>query len=239
MTVPANRKYAALATALALAWSVSATAQAPGSSGAQGDRPPATSQDSGQKGGAMKKDSATSAKSDKDSKVSRADRKWMENAAQANLAEIETGKLASSKGTSDDVKKYGDQMVKDHTAALEELQQIAKNKGVTLPTEPDRAHQRALKNMDKAAGEDFDRQYMSRAGVDDHQKTHRLFESQAKSGKDAELKAYAEKTLPVIDRHLEMARQSPIAKASSKGSSKGGSQSAGTAAPAPGTSSTR
>jgi putative membrane protein len=149
-------------------------------------------------------------------KVSKADQDMMRQMAQANLAEIETAKLAQSKSKSDEVKTYAQKMIDDHTKAQTELAQLAQSKGVQLPAEPDKKHQAAAKKLSALSDAEFDRRYMSQAGLTDHQNTHRLLQNASKRAADAELKAYASKTLPVVDEHLTMAKQMKVGKSADK-----------------------
>jgi len=135
-----------------------------------------------------------------------ADKKFIEEAAQNGLAEVELGKLAATKASSDDVKKFAQQMVDDHTKSNNELQQIAQNKGVTFPTAPDASDQRALKKLEGLSGPEFDKRYLSEAGVKGHRDNQKLFQNEATKGQDPDLKTFAQKTLPVITHHLQMAQ---------------------------------
>src|SRR5258708_3833029 len=74
--------------------------------------------------------------------LSAKDKQFITKAAQAGHAEVAAGKIAAGKSTSDEVKKFGDQMVQDHGKAGDELSAIAKTKGVTPPSEPDAAHKK-------------------------------------------------------------------------------------------------
>jgi putative membrane protein len=134
------------------------------------------------------------------------DRKYFQEMAQANLAEIETGKLAQNKASSDDVKKYAQHMVEDHGTMLQEQQAMAKAKGVSLPKQPKKEHQSALKKLQGVSGEQFDRAYMEQM-VKDHEKTLKLVQDAAKSAKDPQLKQAAEKAVPEVQKHLDMAKQ--------------------------------
>jgi putative membrane protein len=140
------------------------------------------------------------------SKANAADQEFMKKAAQANLAEIEAGKLAASKATTDDVRQFGQKMQEDHSKVLDELQTLAKSKGVTLPGAPDEQHKALAKKLADTSGKDFDRTYATKAGVADHKAAKELFEKGTKS-KDREISAFAKKVLPDIEHHLEMAQQ--------------------------------
>jgi putative membrane protein len=139
--------------------------------------------------------------------VSSEERKFMEKAAQANMAEIETGKLAAEKASNADVKQFGLQMVNEHTKALNELRAIAQKKGVNLPKEPDKAHKEAAKELQSLSGSAFDRRYLSDAGLKDHNAALQLFQEGAARSRDPEVKAYAEKVLPDVRHHLQMAQE--------------------------------
>jgi putative membrane protein len=134
------------------------------------------------------------------------ERKFLEKAAQHNMTEVETGKLAGSKAASGETKKFGQQMAQDHGKAYDEVVQLAKAKSISLPAGPDQAHKREAKSLEKLAGAEFDRRYMS-AMVKDHEKDVKEFRKMARDAKDPDVKAWAEKTLPVLEGHLQMARQ--------------------------------
>jgi putative membrane protein len=138
--------------------------------------------------------------------LSTADRKFATTAAMGGMAEVEIARLALTKASSDDVKQYAQKMIDDHTAANAELMQIASSKGLTLPTAPDAKHRAMMAKMEKLSGAAFDREYIMMAGHKDHSKMEKLFRDESTRGRDADLKAFAAKTLPVVQQHLQMAR---------------------------------
>jgi len=135
--------------------------------------------------------------------ASRRDRGFVTDAAASGMAEVMLGKLAQAQGASPEVKQYGAQMVADHTKANEELMALAQARNIAPPAQPTAAQQRMHDNMAKLQGNAFDRLYMATM-VKDHTKAVSLFEKQSKSGDDAELKAFAQKTLPTLQEHLKM-----------------------------------
>lgn len=141
------------------------------------------------------------------STLSSSDQKFMMEAAMGGLEEVELGKLAATRASSDAVKQFAQRMVDDHSKANEELMQIASTKGVTLPTALDDKHRADVSKMGQLSGADFDRAYVKEAGVKDHNKAVKLFQSEADKGKDAEVKAFAAKTLPTIQEHQRMAQE--------------------------------
>ena len=145
-------------------------------------------------------------KKDKKSAKAGDDARRASRIAQADLAEVQAGKLGASKASSDEVKKFAQHMVDDHGKHLEELRTMAKSKNMKLPNAPDKKHQDAMKKLESAKGPDFDRQFMTMM-VKDHQDALKLVQGTAKNAKDAELKADAEKTSKVIQEHLDEAKK--------------------------------
>jgi len=126
--------------------------------------------------------------------------------AQADLAEVQAGKLGVSKASSPEVKKFAQSMIDDHGKHLGELRTMAKSKGMQLPSAPAKKHQEAMKKLQSASGAEFDKLFMTQM-VKDHEDALKLVQDAAKNAKDAELKADAEKTAPVIQKHLDEAKR--------------------------------
>lgn len=133
--------------------------------------------------------------------VDEKDAKFATDAASAGMAEVAAGKLASEKAVDPQVKEFGSMMVMDHTKANEELMAIAKTKNITLPTAPDADHQKMAADLAAKSGKDFDKAYVD-AMVDGHKKVASMLEDASKNCKDADLMAFATKTLPTVKAHL-------------------------------------
>ncbi|MDR6941860.1 DUF4142 domain-containing protein [Mucilaginibacter pocheonensis] len=133
--------------------------------------------------------------------VDEADAKFATDAANGGLAEVAVGKVAEQKAVNKSVKDFAAMMVKDHGKANDELMAIAKAKNITLPAAPSDDKQKELTDLSAKTGGDFDKAYVD-AMVDGHKKTISMFEDAAKNCKDAELKAFATSTLPIIKGHL-------------------------------------
>jgi putative membrane protein len=139
-------------------------------------------------------------------KAGGADTMFVNQAAKGGMMEVAKGKLAAQKASRDDVKQFAQRMVDDHTKAGDELKSVASGKNITLPPDqPSAQDQAMLDKMGKMDGAAFDRAYIADQ-VKDHEKTIALFEKEARNGKDAELKAFAEKTLPTLKDHLTAVR---------------------------------
>lgn len=153
----------------------------------------------------------------KGEQLARADRKFIQDAAEGGMFEVEAAQLASSKASSPDVKNFATTLVKDHTNANNELVQLANSKKVELPAAPPRAKRNDIEKMGKLTGTDFDQRFVREVGIKDHQKDIKDFENASKKVKDPELKAWVDKTLPTLREHLAMAQKLPQSSAAAMG----------------------
>jgi len=129
----------------------------------------------------------------------------MRELAQANLAEIDTGKLAVSKAKSEPVKQFAQKMVDEHSKMMQEGQQLAAAKGMQMPTSPGVKHEFSKKRLEMGSSDNFDKAYMEQM-VADHKQTLDLLKQAQNSG-DASLKAFAGKAIPHVEQHLQEAEQ--------------------------------
>lgn len=156
------------------------------------------------------------------SKLDAMDRHFIRKAGEGGLAEVELGKLAAEKGQSEDVKKFGQRMVDDHSKANDQLKQLAESKGVTLPTKLDAKDEATKKRLEKLSGEKFDRAYMNDM-VQDHTKDVSEFKKESTTAKDSDVKSFASQTLPTLQDHLKEARSiAPKERKEAKAETKGG-----------------
>ena len=142
----------------------------------------------------------------KDSTQMEDDAKFAVTAANGGLLEVQLGKLAKTKATSPQVLEFASMMVDDHSAANKELMDLAGKKVITLPAILDNKTQKEYNDFEKMGKKDFDKAYMDYM-VKDHKEDIDEFKKEAENGKDAELKAFANKTIPVLQHHLEMAEK--------------------------------
>jgi putative membrane protein len=157
---------------------------------------------------------------EKTTSLSASDKKFMQNAAQGGMAEVQLGQLAAQKASDPQVKQFAEKMVTDHSKAGDKLKQIAQAKGVVLPSDIPTAEKREHDKLSKLSGEKFDREYMKHM-VDDHNKDAKEFRHAAKSARDADLKQFAQETLPTVEEHLSMAKNMHPKKTASVSHSKG------------------
>ncbi|HVF31294.1 MAG TPA: DUF4142 domain-containing protein [Pyrinomonadaceae bacterium] len=128
------------------------------------------------------------------------------SAASGGMAEVELGRLASTKAQNPEVKRFAEMMVADHSKSNDELKALATRKNINLPTALDANHQSVQSRLQTLSGQEFDRAYVQ-AMVADHEATVQLFESQVSNNGDVEARSFAEKTLPTLRQHLEMIKQ--------------------------------
>jgi putative membrane protein len=131
------------------------------------------------------------------------DTDFMTKAAQGGMAELELGKMAAAKAQNSEVKQFARKMVADHGKANDELKALAGEKNFSMPVRLDAKYQSVMERLNGLSGAEFDKAYVD-AMVAGHEETVALFKSEADGGKDADAKAWAGKTLPNLQMHLEM-----------------------------------
>ena len=139
---------------------------------------------------------------------SASDKDFVTKAGQAGIAEVAAGRMAKENGQSPGVKTFADRMITDHSKAGDELKSVAVKSGVTVPTTSSAEQKQAAQKLASLKGADFDKAYAAQM-VKDHEGAVALFEKEASAGSDADLKAFAGKTLPTLQEHLKMAKALP------------------------------
>lgn len=134
------------------------------------------------------------------------DQDFLENAIQGSYAEIEGSQLALEKTEDPEVRKFAEHMIKDHGQMVKEASKLATEKGLTPPDGPSALQVTEITALKALTGGAFDAMYVNRVGVAAHESTVEMFEEATRELEDPDLKAMAEKTLPKLLQHLEMAR---------------------------------
>ncbi|HTR18027.1 MAG TPA: DUF4142 domain-containing protein [Acetobacteraceae bacterium] len=137
--------------------------------------------------------------------LSAADQSFIQTASIGGMAEVQLGQLALQKTHSAGVRHFATQMVQDYTANNQQLAQLAKQKGVTPPSALDDAHQQEMTKLQGETGKQFNHDYIA-GQVTGHQAMLDTFQSEVQNGQDADLKNFAQQTIPVIQSHLTMAQ---------------------------------
>jgi putative membrane protein len=129
---------------------------------------------------------------------------FLHDAIQGNYSEVTLGRIAQNRGSSAQVRSFGAMLVRDHSKGLAQAQAIAARLHLRIPatlTPQARTEQRILRHL---SGRAFDRE-LRRYMINDHLKDIAAFKAQVRSG-DRATSGYAAATVPVMQRHLAMAR---------------------------------
>jgi putative membrane protein len=128
------------------------------------------------------------------------DRQYLVQAHQGNLAEIAAGRLAQTKGASQQVKDIGALLVTDHTRLDTAVQQVSSAAGVQLPATPNAEQQAMQAKLENASPGEFDATFIT-GQLQAHAKTMRLGQTELDAGSSAEVKKAAADAAPVIQAH--------------------------------------
>ena len=133
------------------------------------------------------------------------DETFVEVAARSNMAEVEFGELATTKGTDSLVRVYAQHMIDEHNAAQDELEDLADDYGgIEWPNDLDEGHDEIMEQLQNAEGYSFDTLYM-RTQMTLHEAAIAQFEMATTNATDMRVKAYANKYLPALEEHLQRA----------------------------------
>ncbi|MBW9090783.1 DUF4142 domain-containing protein [Rhizobium wenxiniae] len=127
-------------------------------------------------------------------------------ASASDVFEIESSKLALQKGN-DATKAFAQQMVTDHektTAELKALLASGKVQGNPVATLTE-DFKEEIDELAKLDGDEFNEEYIDDQ-VEAHEDAVDLFKRYAEEGENADLKAWAGKTLPALEHHYQMAQ---------------------------------
>ncbi|HEY8536614.1 MAG TPA: DUF4142 domain-containing protein [Vicinamibacterales bacterium] len=147
---------------------------------------------------------------------------FVQQAASGNLAEIELGQLAATRAQNNEVRQFAQRMVQEHTKALDQLRSAVSEASITVPTELSSEHQQTRERLSELQGDEFDREYID-VMVDEHEKMADMLEARRNSagmqpgaaseanaqlgGGLAPVNTWASQALPIVQEHLELARQ--------------------------------
>jgi putative membrane protein len=140
------------------------------------------------------------------SEQSMQDRAFVHSALEGGMAEVQLGQLAAQKGTSPEVKQFGQKMVDDHTKLGDQMQKVAQQIGVREPKGLSKKDKELVAKLNTLSGPQFDDAYI-KAMVKDHKKDLSDFQSEASNTQNAALKQVAQQGAQVIDGHLQTIEQ--------------------------------
>jgi putative membrane protein len=128
------------------------------------------------------------------------DQAFVDMAAQTDMTEANLGQLAGNQASAQGVKDLGQMLATDHTSDYSQLSTIAAKANLTVPKGLDAQHQKMIAPFEKLKGKAFDRHYVQEM-VAGHKKAIAAYNKEAQDGQNADLKAYAQQTLPTLEKH--------------------------------------
>ncbi|MES2543382.1 MAG: DUF4142 domain-containing protein [Bacteroidota bacterium] len=129
---------------------------------------------------------------------------FLVKSADARMMDAQEGKLAVEKGTTAEIREYGKLMVADQAMLLAEIQKLAANRSITLPTIISEPKQNGREKLLEKQGKDFDKKFIKMITID-HKRDVKLFK-QATKFNDPGVSSFAKKYLPLIQSHLDQSK---------------------------------
>jgi putative membrane protein len=133
------------------------------------------------------------------------DATFVKGVAVGGMFEVYLSELTGPQTRNGDVKKFAVLVVTNHFVAKEELKSAAEAAGIELPTKLDDAHKKQYDAFKECKGATLDRDY-AKAMVKCHTDGVAAFRIASKLAKNPAVKEFATKTLPTLQKHLEMAK---------------------------------
>jgi putative membrane protein len=143
------------------------------------------------------------------------DQQFVDFAAQTDMTEANLGQLATDQASAPGVKDYALMLVRDHTADYTQLSTVAGKANLAIPKGLDAAHDKMIAPFRNLKGAAFDHRYIQEM-IAGHTKAIEVYSKEAANAQSEDLKAYATQTLPVLQKHLDGAKDLAKAKASAK-----------------------
>jgi len=138
--------------------------------------------------------------------LSNADKQFLSLAAKTDMTEAHEGQMAEEQATRAEVKAFARTLVQDHTDSYERLTALAGKNGVSIPKGIDSAKDREIERLNHLKGARFDSEF-TRDEIADHRRALAVYEREAKHGEDADVRDYAAKMIPILEKHLQLAEQ--------------------------------
>jgi putative membrane protein len=121
---------------------------------------------------------------------------------ETNYSEIKLAELGNQKSRNPEIKRMAEMLQTDHTSSLNELKTIAQAKAISVPVQEADASRRRVEKLSEESNSDFDKAWLDEM-ISIHDQSIDRFEKRLDDTEDPELKAFVEKTLPVLKKHRE------------------------------------
>lgn len=139
------------------------------------------------------------------SQAGSADQKFVDMAAQTDMMEAHLAQMAQDRAEAQGVKDYAQMLNSDHTNDYQQLTAAATKAGLTVPQGLDAMHDRKIAPFEKLKGAAFDHRYITEM-ISGHEEAISAYKKEANDGQNADIKAYANTALPVLQKHLDGAK---------------------------------
>lgn len=136
--------------------------------------------------------------------LSEANAVFIDAAGTLGLEEVKFAQLAETKAADPAVRRFATKMSADHGMVGEQLATLAQSKAITPPSNMDAGHETLYRQLQSMSGPAFDRAYMN-GQMQDVTMLIEAFQSEADSGKDPQVRIFAQQYLPMMQQHLQMA----------------------------------
>jgi putative membrane protein len=156
--------------------------------------------------------------------ISSSDQQFVTEAATGGMKEVELSTFVAQKTQNADVKQLAERIAQDHTNANQELKTAAQQDNGQVPSSMDAKATQELNMFKKMSGTKLDQAYVQHM-VQDHQKDISKFQQEANNGASQQVKSFAQKTLPTLQEHLQMAQDTMSKLGGGKSASKTSSNS--------------
>ncbi|MCU1263437.1 MAG: outer membrane protein [Bryobacterales bacterium] len=133
------------------------------------------------------------------------DKQFIMDVALRGMRQIEVAKIAIDKTSNPAIKQYAQKVVREQGKATGALKRIAGKQSITIPDSIDTKQQADVDRLAKLSGEGFDRAYM-KDQVRMHERSLRDFQREVKDGRDDSVKQFAARVLPLVEQHLQTAK---------------------------------
>jgi len=130
---------------------------------------------------------------------------FLKKTAEEQQAQISLALLADERAANPRVRQFADHMTTIHKKLLKQVEELAAEKGVTLPSKLSDEHARTIKEFSPLSGHTFDRTYMHYI-LRDHQIDVQEFEEGMQTVEDSDVLHWTYRTLPMLRAHVEEAR---------------------------------
>lgn len=135
------------------------------------------------------------------------DQQFVDFAGQTDMVEANLGQLAQTAGDQQAVKDFGQTLTTDHTQDYQQLQSAAQQASLTVPTAIDAEHNKKMIDpFEKLKGPAFDKKFAAEM-VEGHTKAIEVYKKEANDATNASIKSYAQAALPVLQKHLDAAKE--------------------------------